>query len=71
MALPILTLEVFYKNGGNWPHNMDRVQYGPFITRTDAMEFFAEGVKLGKFNPNHYLIRTINEPSYSATYQES
>lgn len=67
----IITIEVFYKNGGDFPNNLDRVQYGPFLTTTDAKEFFTEGVKLGKFNPNHYLIRKINKPSYEPNYQES
>lgn len=67
----IITLEVFYKNQANWPYDMDRVQYGPFLTKADANEFFVEGVKLGKFNSCHRLIRKINPPSYNANYQES
>jgi hypothetical protein len=64
-------IEVLYKNGGDWPHDSDRVQYGPFMTGADAMEFYIEGVKMGKFYPNHFLTRRVNPPSYAPTYQES
>lgn len=72
MADITLTLEVFYKTGPeNTVNNLERVQYGLFNTRDEAKAFFDEGVARGVFNPNHYILRKVNKPSYDPDYQES
>lgn len=67
----MFTMEVFYKAGQeNTVDNLERVEYGPFSTRDDAEEFFADGVTLGVFNPNHKVIHPLNSPSYRHNYRE-
>ncbi len=66
-----MIIEVLYKTDGKWPHTLDRVCYGPFLTRADALEFYVEGVKRDVFVADEYVIRNFNAPSYEPTYRES
>ena len=62
-------LEVLISNGNRWPHNTDRVRYGPFRSRNDA-RFFFNNHKRGEFtstnpqdpvfDPDHMIITDVN-----------
>lgn len=67
----MITIEVFYKKDPQHPTELARVLYGPFLTREDANAFFNEGVLKGVFNNNHYVIRTVNAPSYDPDFKAS
>ena len=67
-------LEVFIENGSAWPHNKDRVKYGPFATKEEAQIFFNRGsdeffgpIEGPKFDKNHCIIQNVmalmNDPS--------
>jgi hypothetical protein len=61
-------LEVLIANGNRWPHNTDRVRYGPFHSRQGARNFF-NSHKRGEFtttnpqdpvfDPDHMVITDI------------
>jgi hypothetical protein len=67
----MITIEVFYKKDPQHPTELARVLYGPFTTKDAAKAFFDEGVLNGFFNVNHYVYRTINNPSYDPNFKES
>lgn len=70
-------LEVLINSQRAWPHDVDRVKYGPFDTHEEAQRFFNQGVENPdmygvRFRPEHKVITNLtailNDPKAGLTW---